>query len=190
MKLRVAVATLGLVLASSAGARSFGEHGGYVVEATEGSETEANKGFCGMQEEFAGPGDSRLTIFRYTSNPDMILAMVDNYNWSTKEAEEYEVEFDFGVGSYERTAKGFNNGIHNGLMAAFPSADFLKTFAAATRLHVYLKGEVIDRLNMGGSALARQAFDRCWAYVVADEAAKKRERDKWSDLPKDPFSKK
>ena len=190
MRSKVVIAALALLLAAPAAARNFGEHGGYIIEATEASETEAGKASCAMQEEFAGPGDSRFTIFRYTSNPDMILAMVDNYNWSNKEDEEYEVVFDFGVGTYERTAKGVNNGIHKGLMAAFPSADFLNTFAAATQIHVYLKGEPIDRLNADGTALARKAFDRCWAYVVADERAKQRERDKWKDLPKDPFSKK
>jgi hypothetical protein len=170
-------------------ARSFGEHGGYVVQAEEGSETEANKGFCAMQEEFAGPGDSRLTIGRYTSQPDMVLVSVDNYNWSTTIDEKYQVKFDFGEFYYERTALGTRDGIHKGLVAAFPAKEFLDTFAAARRLHVYLKDDLIDRLTMDGSSAARQAFERCWAYVVADERAKKRERDRYSDLPKDPFAK-
>lgn len=178
-----------LLSAGPAAAREFGDHGGYDVAAVE-STSETDKGFCAMAEDdFEGPGGSRLRIYRYLDSPDAVIVTVDNYNWSTKQDQRYEVSYDLGEFSYERKAKGFVDSIHKGLMAAFPADDFLPIFAKSDFLILWMDDDIVDKLSLEGTTAATAAFAKCWAYLQADEREKQRERDRWKTIPKDPFVK-
>jgi len=183
------VAALALACVASPGsAKDFGEHGGYEVVAIEGT-SETDRGGCVMAEDdFEGPGGTRLRMFRYVAHPDMVAVIVDNYNWTSKEGEGYELSYQFDRFYYDRTAKGVVDGIHHGFVAAFPYSDFMDTFVKSHYLHIYKEKTVVDKLSLEGSAAGRAAFDRCWAYIVADDKAQARERARWQDIPEDPFA--
>ena len=139
------------------------------------------------EDDFEGPGGTRLRLFRYVAHPDMVAVTLDNYNWTTKDEEEYELKYQFDEYYYDRTATGTVDGIHHGFVAFFPYTDFMDTFAKSTYLHVYKGDTAVDKLSLEGSAAGRAAFERCWTYAVADDNAKTRERNRWKDIPKDPF---
>jgi hypothetical protein len=169
-------------------AKGFGEHGGYDVATIEGTSA-TDRGSCFMREEFDGPGESRLTLGRSLDKPDIVWMIVDNQNWSTKDGVDYEgVRFDFDNGFYDREARGTVERLYHGLISGFPAAGLLQTFAKAKRLYVYRDGKIFDQLNLEGSALAEAAFDKCWVYLVADDRAKSRERNRWNHIPRDPFA--
>lgn len=175
-------------MASQTVAKDFGEHGGYQVVAVEGT-SKADRGACVMAEDdFEGPGSTRLRLFRYLERPELLAVTVENYNWTAKEGEDYDLSYQFDKFYYDRTAKGEVDGIYHGFTAIFPYSDFIGTFSKSTYLHVYKGDTVVDKLSLSGSAAGRAAFDRCWAYVVADDKAQARERARWDDIPKDPFS--
>ena len=187
MRVSMMAATF-LALASAAVAKDFGEHGGYQVVAIEGTSPEDRGGCVMAEDDFEGPGGTRLRLFRYVKEPDLIAVIIDNYNWTSKNDEEYELEYRFDKYFYARTGIGTVDGIHHGFMAIFPFSDFAETFAKSSRLHVYRGDTVVDKLLLDGSAEGLSAFDRCWRYVLADDAAKARERARWKDIPKDPFA--
>jgi hypothetical protein len=181
------LASLLLSAAAAAGAKDFGEHGGYEVVALEGT-SDADHGGCVMAEDdFEGPGGTRLRLFRYVVQPDLIAVIVDNYNWTAKEGDKYELSYQFDEYSYDRTANGTVDGIHHGFVALFPYTDFMGIFAKSTYLHIYMGDTTVDKLSLDGSAAGRAAFERCWSYAVADDKAKTRERNRWKDIPKDPI---
>lgn len=168
--------------------RDFGEHGGYQVFAFEGT-SETDQGGCAMAEDdFEGPGGSRLRVYRYVARPDQVAVTVDNYNWSIVKDRDYKVRYDFDEYYYEREATGTVNGIHKGLLAGFPASQFLSTFAKSSRIHIYMGDTVVDKLSLDGSAAGAAAFARCWTYIQADARAKARERARWDSIPKDPFT--
>lgn len=176
-----------IALAGAASAKDFGEHGGYQVVALPGT-SEEKQGACVMAEDdFEGPGGTRLRLYRYVKEPGAVAVIIDNYNWTSKENEEYDLKYDFGEYFYNRKAGGTVDGIHHGFVAAFPYDEFMETFTKSKRLHVYRGDIVVDRLSLDGSAAGGAAFERCFAYVVADDRAKARERARWKSIPKDPF---
>jgi hypothetical protein len=186
-KFWLAATVAAMIVMSPLMARDFGTAGGFDISAQESDAEKPNSGFCGMLEEYEGSGDTRLLLFRYLSNPDMIVVVVDNYNWSIKEGEEHEVEYRLGGSYYDRKAVGTEDSIRKGLMSAFPASEFLPLFAKSSNFKV-TKGDVtVDSLSLKGSGAAVEAFDRCWTYLRGDEAAKQRERDRFSHIPKDPF---
>jgi TonB family protein len=179
---------LSLALATSAVAKDFGEHGGYEVVALE-STSETDPAACVMAEDdFEGPGGTRLRLFRYANHPELVAVTVDNYNWTAKNDEKYELSYRFDKYYYDRTASGTVDGNYHGFVAVFPYSDFMDTLAKSGHLHIYTGDTIVDKLSLEGSAAGRAAFERCWTYLIADEKAKARERARWQDIPKDPFS--
>ncbi len=90
---RFIVALALLVTSTVSHAKSFGEHGGYdvgAVETTGETSEKGDRGFCAMQEEFKGPGSTRLTLVRNIDEPDLIYVLVDNWNWSITKGTKYE----------------------------------------------------------------------------------------------------
>lgn len=168
--------------------RSFGEHGGYDVFGRE-SRTAQDLGFCAMNEEdFEGPGETHLSILRTLDHPDKVLVIVDNANWSAKKGQEYKLTIRTPEWEWERDAVGTSSGYRHGFSMAFAYDDFMPALAKATYLHFYVGETVVDRLSMEGSAAAKVALERCWAWLKADHAAKVREWNRWNHIPKDPFA--
>lgn len=187
MKRLVAI-VVACALATPANGKSFGEHGGYLVVASESSSPK-DLGFCVMTEEFEGPGETRLAVLRNIENPDMILLSVENYNWTTKKGLLYkQTKYSFGTFYYERDAVGTTDAHYHGLVAAFPAVELLATFASSKSLDISRDKVIIDQLTLAGSQLAKNAFSRCWAYLLADHKAKQREWNRFNHIPKNPFA--
>jgi protein TonB len=87
------------------------------------------------------------------------------------------------------SAIGYENEGRKGFMVSTES-DFVSHFASSTYLHVYKDENVIDRLDLGGSAAGVAAVQRCLVYVDGLRSAEERERKRYEDLPKDPFASK
>lgn len=189
--LRWSFASLAIAtVAAGAQARNFGEAGGYEVVAIESTSEKGGDGACVMAEDdFEGPGSTRLRLFRYLENPDLIWVTVSNYNWTAKKDQQYQLRYEFDEVEYEREAFGIEDSIHKGFAAGFPYTDFMKHMARSSRLHIYMGDTLVDKLSMDGSAAGAALFSRCWTYLQADERAKARERARWQDIPKDPFAK-
>lgn len=164
----------------SAAARDWPDAGGY--EIIEGDQ------FCGLTSEYKGPGESRLTVG--LQRDGRVIVMVDNYNWSAKKGEEYkDIRFQLNGNSYGGgTATGTQDGARNGFVIGVDGS-FLQDFTASTYFHLYKGDQLIDRLDLAGSAVAVAAVKRCLNYVDALRKAEERERRKYEDLPKDPFGK-
>lgn len=162
-------------------ARDWPDAGGY--EIVEGDE------YCILTSEYKGPGESRLIVALQRSGGAVV--MVDNYNWSSKKDEKYEdIRFELNASSYGGgTAHGTESSGRNGFIIAVDH-NFMKDFAASTYFHVYKGDQVIDRLDLAGSAAAVASVRRCVAYVDGLRSAEERERKKYEDLPADPFAKK
>lgn len=184
-----AIVAVGLIASASAAlsARDFGTVGGFDIVARESDAETANTGACIMSEEYEGAGDTELSVVRSLKNPVLVVVIVTNYNWSIKDSEDYELSYHMGDYYYDRSASGYQDGIRKGFSAAFPAEDFLPNFAKSTNFRIKKGDTTVDSLSLDGSSAAVQAFNRCWAYVKNDEAAKQRERDRFSHIPKDPF---
>ena len=65
---------------------------------------------------------------------------------------------------------------------------FLDDFAQGTSLHVYLGEDRIDQLSLDGTAVARASMDKCLRQMRSEVAAAEREKQRFADLPKDPFA--
>lgn len=187
MKGVIAAAMSAAALASSAEARDFGTVGGFEISARESDADTPNSGFCAMLEEYEGAGDTRLVILRYLKDPTKVAIIIDNYNWSIVKDQEYEVKYLLGQYYYDRTALGVEDSIRKGLLTFFPADDFLPTFAKSDGFKVQKGETTVDNLDLKGSGVAVAAFDRCWTYLRSDEAVKQRERDRFKNIPKDPF---
>lgn len=190
---RAALLGSALLVAHPSHARDFGEHGGYDVagiETTGETSEKASRGYCAMREEFKGPGSTRLTLMRNVESPDMIFLTVDNWHWSIREDADYDgVTYAFSSGRYyERKAVGVIDSIHKGLLAAFPYAEFISEFRKAKYIDIHRKDTVVDELSLEGSGAATLAFERCWTYLRAQDAAKLREWKKLEHIPTDPFA--
>lgn len=181
MKLsKIALAATLLAITSGAEARDWPDAGGFEIVEFEQ--------FCMMGAEYKGPGESRLMVS--ISRDGRVLVAVDNYSWSAKEDEEYkDISFRLNGTSYGGgTARGIVDGIRKGFMIGLGEG-FLKDFTASTYFHIYKGEQIIDRLDLDGSAVAVAAVKRCVAHVDGLRRGEERERKKYEDLPKDPFAK-
>jgi hypothetical protein len=187
--MRRAIVAVGLIACATGAlyARDFGTAGGFDIVAQESDAETPNTGACIMSEEYEGTGDTELSVVRSLKNPALVAVIVTNYNWSIKDGEEHQLSYHMGGYYYDRVASGYQEGIRKGFTAVFPADDFLPTFAKSTNFRIKKGDTTVDSLSLDGSSAAVQAFNRCWAYVKNDEAAKQRERDRFSHIPKDPF---
>lgn len=78
--------------------------------------------------------------------------------------------------------------IHKGFLSGFPADEFLSTFAGSKSLHIYMGDTVVDKLSLSGSAAGMALFKRCWIWVTGTERAAQAERDRFRDIPRDPFA--
>ncbi len=187
MKRACVAAAIVVTMASPVVARDYGTVGGFDIMSSDNDPETPNVGSCIMTTEYQGAGDTRLRILRQLKDPDVIGVLVDNTNWSIKDGESHKVSYHLDRFYYERTAGGFEEGGRKGLVAAFPADDFLPTFGKSSGFRIRKGDTTVDSLDLDGSGVAVQAFNRCWANLKADEAVKQRERDRFKHIPKDPF---
>ena len=167
-----------LLTCGAADARNWPETAGW--EITEGTD------FCLMHMEYEGPGDSSLAIGLYADGR-IIIANV-NYSWSAEKGRSYpDISFELNGNSYTGTAKGVEIVGKKGFAMLF-GQDILSDIAAARAVHVYKGDTLVDRLKLDGSAAGLAMTKRCLASVRRKQAAAERERQRWADIPKDPFA--
>lgn len=178
-RVRGLIGLLGLALAQSGQAATFSEtRGGWAVGGGDDS--------CYMAMEYEGPGATTLVLVKYANG--QIGSSIVNYGWSAEKGARYQVSYvvnDVTFGGAE--AIGTSDAGRSGFMSLF-KPDFETHFRRGSMLHVYLKDERIDQLSLAGTAVALDALNRCLIGVRAEIAATKREQERWSHLPKDPFA--
>lgn len=186
------VATISLIFAtqSYAQVRDFGSAGGFDIAGKASSRDE--KGICVATFEYEGPGGTKTTLSRTPDNDfqSIVWLTVANYEWSAKEDEKYNLSYHFADGEYMREASGVvEDRIYKGFIAGFPAEEFLAVYAKSGWLHVYMGDQVIDKLSLSGSGAGVALFNRCWTWLVGTERTAQAERDRFADIPRDPFAK-
>lgn len=168
-----------LAFGSSAVARDWPDAGGFEIH--EGEQ------FCYLYSLYKGPGESALSLA--VNRQGAVMVMVLNDDWSAKPDVEYkDLEFLLDGISYDGgVATGIENGGKHGFMQPM-NKDFLPHFVQSSYLNVYKSGQIVDRLSLVGSGAAVAAVKRCVVYVDAVRSAEEREKKRYEDLPKDPFS--
>ncbi|MBD3746918.1 MAG: hypothetical protein IE932_11975 [Sphingopyxis terrae] len=170
--------------------RDFGTAGGFEVGGQ--ASTRDKAGSCIATFDYAGPGSTKTTIFRSAEADDASIVWfnVVNFEWSAKEKDTYELQYWFDDEYYDRTAVGVKmDYIYNGFMTGFPADEFLETYAKASSLHIYMGDTVVDKLSLTGSSAGVALFNRCWTWLQGTERAAQKERDRYKDIPRDPFAK-
>lgn len=166
-------------LSAPAAARSWPTTAGW--EVFEGDD------FCGLALDYEGKGETRLTVLKMSDGSATMA--VTNYGWSAKKGEVYDLEFYVGtlqfrggksVGmseSYERT----------GFVTKF-DANFFPAFASASSLKVYKGDTLVDSLRLQGSGTALRVVDQCVGNLRAVKASQERQRQRFANIPDDPFA--
>ena len=180
------VLAIGATVSSPVAAQQFGRMTAAnwaVFETDEGNR-------CAMSREFAGPGDSQLTVFFNADGTGSLL--VDNGEWSIKSGDTFELFIR--VGSVEKVgqATGFRPSFRGGFVIGIPDETFLDVLAGGRGIQFWRKnGEdwlQIDGLQLNGSAeavrLLRQCLRQMRARVAREDAARRR----IEHIPRDPFA--
>ncbi|MEZ5743511.1 MAG: energy transducer TonB [Sphingomonadaceae bacterium] len=136
--------------------------------------------------EYEGPGATSLTYIKW-ANGDRSL-MLTNSGWTAKAGMPYNVTYSLDGVSFSGGSVGATVSYKSGFFAKF-NDEFETHFARGATLWVYLDEELIDQLSLNGSAIALKSVNRCLASVREKIIAAQREKERWSHIPKDPFSK-
>lgn len=169
--------------------RDFGVAGGYEVGGQ--ASTRERGGGCIATFEYEGPGATKTTIYRTVSDDDadVIYLSIDNYGWSAKRDEKYEIMYVFGESFYKRSAWGIEDRyIRKGFMTGFPAEEFLDVFAREQSLILMMNGSVVDNLSLEGSSAGVSLFKKCWVWALSTERAAEAERERFKSIPRDPFA--
>lgn len=186
-----AIAVIAITSGAKAEVRDFGTAGGYEVSGKASTFEEA--GLCIAEFVYDGPGSTKTTISRSADAgfTDFVFFTVVNFEWSAKEDAKYDLLYYFNDVNYERQANGVViDRIYRGFIAPFPAQDFLGHFDRSSFLNIYMGDTVVDRLSLKGSTAGVALFNKCWSWLVTTERAAQAERDKFKDIPRDPFAKK
>ena len=155
-----------------------GKRGGWEVYRSEDG--------CSMGMEFEGPGDTELTLLKFTDATFGLL--ITNSNWSSKEGAEYDIRYVLnGMEFSGGKARGISVSYRKGFAGFFPSS-FERHLAAGDSLHIYMGEQRIDQLSLSGTTVALALVNQCLNGVRAIKAAEAREKARWEHLPKDPFA--
>lgn len=146
------------------------------------------EGGCAVTAEYEAEGRSDTRFF-LSHRPDEVSFALTSLDW-TKPAGPIEVTIEFlpNGESYEgRAAPLTLESFYNGFVVKF-DASVLNDFAAANSVRVMRGDVIVDHLSLSGSAATTATLRRCTAAAAAKEAARQRERERFSNIPKDPFA--
>ncbi|GAB5349052.1 hypothetical protein TMRO357_02725 [Alteriqipengyuania sp. 357] len=141
--------------------------------------------------EYEGPGSTKTALVRRAATEDreLVFLSVTNYEWSAEEDQSYDLHYVFGDHFYERSAYGVKvDYIYKGFLSAFPADEFLETYAKSKSLHIFMGETVVDKLSLTGSTAGVALFNRCWTWLLGTERAAEAEREKFREIPRDPFA--
>lgn len=183
---------LALVIAPPAVPKSWGSYSDWEVSDDQSSHR------CFIGREHEGPGSTIFGISTDLDEGDTTIFIL-NDNWTVGNGDKIRLEIMFdGIKGYTYTGDGigFTSDGKRGLAMRVNDPDFRRDFGVAGGLQLFkVDGEgdaakytVIDYLKLDGTGAAMAAFNRCLAHQRSVIAAERRERDRWKDIPEDPFS--
>jgi TonB family protein len=180
MDLKIISAAVAIALTPQAAhaAEVIGAHGDWQVFRDSKS--------CGMTRDYDSPGETQMTVIKYTS--DNVRIMITNAGWSAKRGELYDISYRLNRAAYGGAkAVGTAGPDRGGFVSTFVAA-FADDFAKGSALQVLLAGKEIERLSLNGSGAAMALVDQCLESLREASSAVDRERGKRAQLPKDPFA--
>lgn len=163
---------------SPAVARDWPDAGGWSIgEATDS---------CGMSQEYAGKGDTELTIL--IGLDGNVGLLIKNADWSPVNGQKYEMDYLLNGSSYGGgAAVGVADSYKKGFVAKF-GEDFGRDFAAGNSLIIYRGKVIVDQLSLKGTAAGMAMVRRCLASLRAEKAAADRETRRYAHISDDPFA--
>lgn len=143
---------------------------------------------CGLSQTFEGPGETALNLVWEDGGAAGFV--IDNRGWSSKAKERYDVMFELDTISYDGAAYGSidTQSFRKGIAGTLP-VEFFAHFAASDSLKLSLNGTLIDSLSLHGSAEAVEMLMKCVRERITVLKNQRRELERWSHIPKDPFAK-
>jgi len=142
---------------------------------------------CIMTMEYEGAGATNLTL-AVNEETEKTYLSVDNYLWSAKEGEVYELAYHLGEWVYTAPAIGTEaNYIRKGFITSV-SSEFLSDFAKSDDLEITRGDILVDDLSLKGSAAGLAVFERCRTELARDMEQRRRDRERLSHIPTDPFA--
>lgn len=172
--------TIALMLALAAGQASWPDAGGWGIGQFEER--------CLTNLEFEGEGTTELSVSLELDGSSYVI--ISNLNWTTVEDRQYpdaSVTIDgvsFAGGDTVGTVTG---GYRRGLMMKMP-VGFVDQFARGSSFKVHNGDQLVDSLDLEGSATATSSLRRCINVVRHEHAAAERERQRLAHIPKNPFA--
>lgn len=144
---------------------------------------------CELSITYEGSGSTTLSIIFGFDGANYIV--ITNGLWTAEEGRIYDdVSFRFQANSFTGgTVLGVKRLYGSGFTAK-ASPNVLSSFARSPYLHISKSGEEIDRLSLKGSSKALQTAQACIRDLEARGQAESRRRQRFEDLPDDPFAKK
>lgn len=143
---------------------------------------------CELSIIYEGSGNTTLSVILGFDGTNYII--VTNGNWSASEGRTYtDISFEFQAASLTGgTVLGVERAFKNGFVAK-ASPNLLSNFSSSSYLHILKSGEIIDRLSLKGSRKALLTAQACLRDLSARGLAESRKRERFEDLPDDPFAK-
>ena len=172
--------TIALMLALATGQASWPDAGGWGIGQFEER--------CLTNLDFEGEGATELSVSLELDGSSYVI--ISNLNWTTVEDRQYpdaSVTIDhvsFAGGDTVGTVTG---GYRRGLMMKMP-VGFVDHFARGSSFKVHNGGQLVDSLDLEGSAAATSSLRRCINVVRREHEAAERERQRLAHIPKNPFA--
>nr|WP_221239609.1 hypothetical protein [Sphingomonas xinjiangensis] len=141
---------------------------------------------CFLTKDYGGVGGTTLLLGLGVDGENHLSVL--NYNWSIKPKERLRLNFRLSGGGYSKhLAIGMASDGKKGFVTNF-EPKFPTYFAASKALQIY-RGEVpVEQLSLDGSGAAVSELRRCVDLHRTAPAAEAQERERSSNIPKDPFA--
>lgn len=172
--------TIALMLALAAGQASWPDAGGWGIGQFEER--------CLTNLDFEGEGTTELSVSLELDGSSYVI--ISNLNWTTVEDRQYpdaSVTIDDVSFSGGDTVGTVTGGYRRGLMMKMP-VGFVDQFAQGSSFKVHNGDQLVDSLDLKGSAAATSSLRRCINVVRREHAAAERERQRLAHIPKNPFA--
>lgn len=172
--------TIALMLALAAGQTAWPDAGGWQIGQFEER--------CLTSLDFEGEGSTELNVSLELDGSSFII--IDNLNWTTVKDRHYpevRVVLDGATYSGAGAHGSLSGGYRHGLSMIMP-VEFLDGFARSSSFKIFNGDQLVDSLDLDGSAAATSSLRRCISVVRREHAAAERERERLAHIPKNPFA--
>lgn len=177
---RACLVTLALLSAESALAEDWArEVGGWTVGRSGDR--------CIMTMDYEGEGATRLTLV-IEEDASKTYLVVNNFRWSAKKDELYELQYHLGDWVYTLPSVGVELDIIRKGFLTMVGREFLADFAKASGLGITRENTMVDDLSLDGSAAGLGVLERCRTELARDLDQQRRDRERLAHIPADPFA--